>query len=109
MVIENAQLIESLKEARKQLEAYAERLEQKVEERTRELKKSQEQLLKAQRLAVIGELAGMVGHDLRNPLTSINGAAYYLKKRLGSKIDGKVKDMLDLIEKEHSIFKQDNQ
>jgi PAS domain S-box-containing protein len=99
IVIENAQLIESLKEARKQLEAHAEQLEQKVDERTRELKKSQKQLLKAQRLAVIGELAGMVGHDLRNPLTSINGAAYYVKKRLSSKIDGKVKEMLDLIEK----------
>jgi PAS domain S-box-containing protein len=99
MVIENAQLIENLREARWQLEAYAAQLEQKVEERTRELKKSQEQLLKAQRLAVIGELAGMVGHDLRNPLTGISGAAYYLNKRLGSKIDGKVKEMLDLIEK----------
>jgi len=99
IVIENAQLIESLSKARKQLEAHAEKLEQKVKERTRELKKSQEQLLKAQRLAVIGELAGMVGHDLRNPLTSINGAAYYLKKRLSSKIDGKAKEMLDLIEK----------
>ncbi len=92
IIIENAQLIESLREAREQLE-------QKVEERTRELKKSQEQLLKAQRLAVIGELAGMVGHDLRNPLTSINGAAYYVKKRLSSKIDGKVREMLDLIGK----------
>ncbi|NIO37341.1 PAS domain S-box protein [Candidatus Bathyarchaeota archaeon] len=99
MVIENAQLIESLREARKQLEAYTERLEQKVEERTHDLKRSQEQLLKAQRLAVIGELSGMVGHDLRNPLTSINAAAYYLKKRLGSQIDGKVREMIELIEK----------
>ena len=92
IVIENTQLIESLRKAREQLE-------QKVEERTRELKKSQEQLLRAQRLAVIGELAGMVGHDLRNPLTSINGAAYYVKKRLSSKIDDKVREMLDLIGK----------
>jgi len=99
IVIENAQLIENLREARGQLEVYAEQLEQKVEERTRELKKSQKQLLKAQRLAVIGELAGMVGHDLRNPLTSISGAAYFVKKRLSSKIDGKVKEMLNLIEK----------
>jgi len=98
IVIENARLIESLRGARKQLEAYAGQLEQKVEERTRELKRSQEQLFKAQRLAVIGELAGMVGHDLRNPLTGIGGAAYYLKKRLGSKIDRKTTEMLELVE-----------
>jgi PAS domain S-box-containing protein len=99
ITIENAQLIDNLRKARKQLEEYAGQLEQKVEERTRELKKSQEQLLKAQRLAVIGELAGMVGHDLRNPLTSISGAEYYLKKQAGSKIDNKIKEMLALIEK----------
>ena len=99
ITIENAQLIDSLRKARKQLEEYAGQLEQKVEERTRELKKSQEQLLKAQRLAVIGELAGMVGHDLRNPLTSISGAEYYLKKRLSPEVDSKIKEMLVLIEK----------
>jgi PAS domain S-box-containing protein len=92
MIIENAQLIESLREAR-------EMLEQKVEERTRELKISQEQLLKAERLAVIGELAGMVGHDLRNPLTSIAGATYYVKKRLDSQTDRKIFEMLELVEK----------
>lgn len=101
ITIENAQLIENLNEARKQLEIYAGQLEKKVEERTRELKKSQEELLKAQRLAVIGELAGMVGHDLRNPLTSIAGAQYYLKKRLSLEANGngKIRDMLDLIER----------
>jgi len=92
IIIENAQLIESLKEAREQLE-------QKVDERTRELKKSQEQLLKAQRLAVIGELAGMVGHDLRNPLTSIAAATYYVKMRQSPETNGKIKEMLELIEK----------
>jgi PAS domain S-box-containing protein len=99
ITIENAQLIESLKKARKQLEDYTDQLEQKVEERTSELRKSQEQLLKAQRLAVMGELAGMVGHDLRNPLTSIAGAQYYLKKRSGLETDGRTKEMLELIGK----------
>jgi len=98
MVIENAQLIESLKEVRTQLEAYTQQLEQMVDIRTRELRKSQEQLLKAQRLAVIGELAGMVGHDLRNPLTSIAGATYYVKKNLRKKTSCKLMEMLDLIE-----------
>jgi signal transduction histidine kinase/putative methionine-R-sulfoxide reductase with GAF domain len=99
ITIENAQLIESLKEARKQLQEYAGQLEQKVEDRTRELKESQEQLLRAQRLAVIGELAGMVGHDLRNPLTSIAGAQYYLKTRVKSEANHKIKEMLELMEK----------
>jgi PAS domain S-box-containing protein len=98
IIIENARLFESLRQARQQLEAYAGQLGQKVQERTRELRISQEQLLKAQRLAVIGELAGMVGHDLRNPLTSIAGATYYMKKRLIPKIDGKIEKMLELIE-----------
>jgi PAS domain S-box-containing protein len=98
MIIEHAQLIEGLKEAREQLETYMSHLEQKVEERTSELRKSQEQLLKAQRMAVIGELAGMVGHDLRNPLTSIAGATYYVKTRC-SKMNGKIMEMLELIGK----------
>jgi PAS domain S-box-containing protein len=99
IAIENTQLINSLRLARAQLKAYAEQLEQKVQKRTEELKKSQEALLKAQRLAVIGELAGMVGHDLRNPLTSIQGAIYYLKRKVDSKIDDKTKEMLNLVEK----------
>ncbi|MEM4700958.1 MAG: PAS domain S-box protein, partial [Candidatus Bathyarchaeia archaeon] len=99
ITIDNAELMESLEKARKELQVYADQLEQKVEERTRELREIQDRLLRAQRLAVIGELAGMVGHDLRNPLTSIAGATYYLKRRLNKTIDGKVMEMLNLIEK----------
>jgi PAS domain S-box-containing protein len=99
IIIENAQLVESLNDAREQLESYAGQLEQKVEERTRELRVSQGQLLKAQRLAVIGELAGMVGHDLRNPLTSIAGATYYVRKRMRTQENGKIGEMLEMIEK----------
>jgi PAS domain S-box-containing protein len=60
----------------------------------------EEALLKSQRMAAIGELAAMVGHDLRNPLTGMTGAAYYLKKKLGPKIEKKEREMLQLIEQE---------
>jgi len=63
-----------------------------------EKEQMQKQLENAQRLAVIGELAASVGHDLRNPLTGIKGAVYYLKMKLASKMDKKSKEMLDIIE-----------
>jgi len=52
----------------------------------------------SQRLAAIEELAGMVGHDLRNPLTGIKGAAYYIRSKYESKMDAKGKEMLQIIE-----------
>jgi signal transduction histidine kinase len=53
-----------------------------------------------ERVNTIGELAGMIGHDLRNPLTGISTAAYYLKRKYGSLMDEKGQDMLEVIEKD---------
>jgi two-component system sporulation sensor kinase A len=82
----------------KKLEEYSQQLEKLVEQRTKQLKEAQEQLIKSERLAAIGQVAAMVGHDLRNPLTGISGATYHLKTKLGSKIDKKTMEMLKLIE-----------
>lgn len=64
-----------------------------------EQKQMQERLLKAERFAAIGELAAMVGHDLRNPLTGIGGAAYYLKTKLGAELGSREQEMIEVIEK----------
>lgn len=61
-------------------------------------KRMEQQLLKAERLAAIGEVAAMVGHDLRNPLTGIAGAAYYLRAKLGPAMNQKSLEMVELIE-----------
>jgi PAS domain S-box-containing protein len=74
-----------------ELREHTERLEYLVEKRTSELQE-------AERMAAIGELAAMVGHDLRNPLTGIMGAAYFLKKKYTSKNDSDIDKMLDIIE-----------
>ncbi len=52
------------------------------------------------RVNTIGELAGMIGHDLRNPLTGISSATYYLKRKYGSSMDEKGRSMLEVIEKD---------
>ena len=100
VAIENARLIQQLNSAKTQIQEYASQLEVKVKERTKELVEAQTKLLKTERLAAIGELAGMVGHDLRNPLTGITGATYYMKTKYASNIDCKGRDMLEIIEKD---------
>src|SRR5208283_1448608 len=62
------------------------------------LRQSQEQLLKSQRLAAIGETAAMVAHDIRNPLQSIAGASYLLKART-SNTDWKLDEIIRIIDK----------
>jgi signal transduction histidine kinase len=86
------------KQMQGELAAYSMGLERLVEERTEELKQAQVKLLQSARMAAIGELAGMVGHDLRNPLMGIKNAAYYLKKKYVPSADATEKEMLEVID-----------
>ncbi len=74
-------------------------LEQHVEARTRELRDAQEKLIRQEKLAVLGQLAGGVGHELRNPLGIINNAIYYLRL-IQPDADDKVKEYMGIIETE---------
>ncbi len=74
------------------------KLEKLVEEKTGQLREAQEKLVKTERLAAIGELAAMVGHDLRNPLTGMKAATYYLKGKTRCDPNTKTKEMLELID-----------
>jgi PAS domain S-box-containing protein len=54
-------------------------LEQRIEKRTRALREAQEHLVRHEKLAILGQLAGGVGHELRNPLGVISNSVYYLE------------------------------
>jgi PAS domain S-box-containing protein len=77
-------------------------LEQRVEERTQELLDAQEKIVRQEKLAVLGQMAGSVGHELRNPLGVISTAVYFLKMTQPN-ADEKIREYLTLIEKQVHI------
>jgi PAS domain-containing protein len=65
--LELAVNITERKRLQTKLGEYSQRLEELVQKRTVQLKNTQAELVKSERLAAIGELAGMVGHDHVTP------------------------------------------
>jgi signal transduction histidine kinase len=94
-VRQNQELIQ----AQLELQRLNEQLETRVRERTAALRDAQEQLIRQEKLAVLGQLAGAVGHELRNPLGAISNAAYFLNMVL-EEPEPEVKETLEIMEKE---------
>ncbi len=84
------------KEAEATLKTYSKQLKQLVDIRTTALEEAQEQLTRQEKLAVLGQLAGSVGHELRNPLGVISNAVYFLQAVLND-VDDTVKEYLGII------------
>ena len=95
-----------LQEAHEEINAWARTLEARVEEKTRQLKGAQDEMLRVERMASIGKLAAVVAHEINNPLAGILTYAKLLKKRLSRESAMPVEsqkeniEMLDLVETE---------
>ncbi len=87
------------KRAEEETRRLNEELELKVEERTRQLVDAQEELVRKEKLATLGQLSGSVGHELRNPLGVMSNALYYLDTVM-TDVDETVKEYLDIIRQE---------
>ncbi len=69
------------------LEEYANQMEELANQRAQQLKD-------AERMAAIGQTAGMVGHDIRNPLQAITSDMYLITEEVKTMKDGDSKQAI---------------
>jgi two-component system NtrC family sensor kinase len=89
-----------------ELQRFNAELQQRVEERTRELKDAQAQLLQSQKIAAVSSLGAGIAHEINNPLTSVLGFAQILKMRAGRDKRADDEKALAVVESEAQRIKQ---
>lgn len=64
-------MTENLRLANENLIQWSKTLEQRVEERTKELKEMLDCLIQSEKLASVGKMAAGIAHEINSPITSI--------------------------------------
>ncbi|MGA2424922.1 MAG: ATP-binding protein [Terriglobales bacterium] len=73
-----------LRVANEEIVSWTKTLEDRVEQKTTELKRAHEHVLHVERMASIGKMAAVVAHEVNNPLSGILTYAKLLRKWVGT-------------------------
>lgn len=80
------------------------RLEEKFELTAKELKATEEKLIRSERLSALGRLVQGLAHEIRNPVMSIGGFAQRIKKELPER--SKAAKYLDIVLSETALLEK---
>lgn len=80
---------------RKRGEEEIRRLNEELQQKIVQLQEAQEELVRKEKLAILGQLSGSIGHELRNPLGVMSNAIYFLNMVLTG-ADKTVKEYLGM-------------
>ncbi len=89
-----------LRAANEEIVAWARTLEDRVEQKTHELKKAHDHVLHVEKMATVGKMAAVVAHEINNPLSGILTYAKLLRKWLDHGVTAwdKRKDAIDCLD-----------
>jgi signal transduction histidine kinase len=82
------------------VDAHTRELDAKVEERTQELAQAQQQLVKSEKLAAIGQLTASIAHEVNNPIAVIQGNLDLVRELLGPEAQQRVKREFRLLDEQ---------
>lgn len=91
--------IRERKQVEAELKGMKDNLEIEVRKKTKALIDAQSKLIYSEKLAAMGQLAGIIGHEFRNQLAVMLNATYFLKMKL-ARGDEKVKQHFSVLEEE---------
>jgi two-component system NtrC family sensor kinase len=74
---------ERLRTALGEINQFTQKLEDKVEERTQQLKAAQKKLVQSDRLASLGQLSASVAHEINNPVSGVLNLSMLMQRMLG--------------------------
>ncbi len=92
-----------LQKSHEQITEYSRQLEQKVEERTKRLKQTEQELIRSEKFAAIGQLVAGIAHELNNKLTPILGYTQIFRLL---DIEEKYQESVQIIEESASTAKK---